>query len=144
MTTQKDLSYFKIRLQELLNASFPERAWDKHFIEQRSQVAALTYEAAFKAGNSISHCDEIAAIVLFEGLQFSRFDIIFKVICQEFDTLMADEALRPFALQMLQVCEPIFEAYDTSDDFASTTDLNYLYTELTGTIAIWINENGLQ
>jgi hypothetical protein len=29
---QKDLSYFRLRLQELLNSSFPEKAHDQKFI----------------------------------------------------------------------------------------------------------------
>lgn len=35
-TQPKDLSYFKLRLQELLNTSFPEKAHDQKFIDQRS------------------------------------------------------------------------------------------------------------
>ncbi|WP_432419550.1 DUF1896 family protein [Flavobacterium marginilacus] len=36
MDTHKDLSYFRLRLQELLNTSFPEKANDQKFIEERS------------------------------------------------------------------------------------------------------------
>ena len=143
-TEQRDLSYFALRLQELLNTSFPERAWDTKFINQRSSRAANAYEGAFRAGNSVSQCDHIADYVLFEGLHFSKFDTLFQVICNEFDTRMADEELRPFALKMLPVCEPVFTNYRLMDDFAYTIEFNLLYTELTGTIAIWIEENGLQ
>lgn len=31
---QKDLSYFRLRLQVLLNSSFPEKAHDQKFIDQ--------------------------------------------------------------------------------------------------------------
>lgn len=57
---------------------------------------------------------------------------------------MADEELRPFSLRMFPVCEPVFVNYKLTDDFAYTLDFDRLYTELTGTIAIWIEENGLQ
>lgn len=143
-TPQKDLSYFRLRLQELLHTSFPEIAWDTSFINQRSSWAANAYEGAFIAGNPIEQCNEIADYILFEGLHFSKFDTVFQVVCNEFDTVMADEELRPFAIRMLSICEPVFNTYELTDDFAYGTDYDLLYTELTGTIAIWIEENGLQ
>ena len=144
MDTQKDLSYFRLRLQELLNTSFPEKANDQKFIEQRSSWATNAYEGAFQSGNTIEKCNEIANYILFEGLHFSKFDTLFQVVCNEFDTIMADEELRLFALKMFPICKPIFDGYELTDDFAYNTDFELLYTELTGTIAIWIAENGLQ
>ncbi|MNR04570.1 hypothetical protein D3C85_1205450 [compost metagenome] len=143
-TQQKDLSYFALRLQELLNISFPEKAWDTKFINQRSSWAATAYEGAFLAGNPVSQCNHIAEYILFEGLHFSKFDTVFQVVCNEFDTRMADEELRPFALKMYPVCESVFANYKLTDDFAYTREFDLLYTELTGIIAIWIEENGLQ
>lgn len=143
-TSPKDLSYYTVRLQELLHISFPKKAHDSKFIDQRSALAANAYQNAFLAGNTASQCHEIAQYILFEGLHFSQFDSIFQVVCNEFDTRMSDEELRPFALKMLTVCEPVFANYDLSDDFAFTPEYDLLYTELTGTIALWIEENGLQ
>ncbi|KVV15021.1 DUF1896 domain-containing protein [Flavobacterium sp. TAB 87] len=143
-TQQKDLSYFRLRLQELLNTGFPEKSWDKQFINERSSWVAKAYEGAFLSGNTIEQCNEIASYILFEGLHFSKFDTVFQVVCNECDTIMADEELRPFALKMFPVCESVFVGYQLEDDFAYTTDFEILYTELTGTIAIWIEENGLQ
>ena len=143
-TQQKDLSYFKLRLQELLNTSFPEKAHDEKFINQRSSWAANAYEGAFQSGNDIEKCNEIANYILFEKLHFSKFDTVFQVVRNEFDTIMADEELRPFALKMFPVCEPVFARYELTDDFAYGFEFDLLYTEITGTIAIWIEENGLQ
>ncbi|MTD67692.1 DUF1896 domain-containing protein [Flavobacterium sp. LC2016-13] len=139
----KNLSYFRLRLQELLNTSFPEKAHDVKFIDQRSSWAANSYEGAFLAGNSQGQCEHIAEYILFEGLHFSMFDTIFQVVCNEFDTRMADEELRPFALKMLRVCQPVFINFTLTDDFADTVEFDLLYTELTGTIAIWIEDYGL-
>lgn len=144
MSKQKELSYFGLKLQELLNSSFPELSGDKAFISLRSQRAANTYEDAFKAGNSVEQCDKIAELILFEGLHFSKFDIVFKAVCNEFDTIMADEELHPFAWKMLTVCESVFEQYPLTEDFADSPEYEMLYTELTGTIQIWIEDNGLQ
>lgn len=140
----KDLSYFKLRLQELLNTSFPELSGDKEFITHRSRLAAHAYEGAFKSGNRIELCNEIAEYILFEGLHFSKFDTIFKVVCNEFYTIMADEELGPFALKMLPVCTSVFKQYPLSEEFADSPEFELLYTELTGTIQIWIEEHGLQ
>lgn len=139
----KELSYFELRLQELLNTSFPEIASDQKFIVQRSELAGSAYEDAFRVGFPIEECNLIANQVLFEGLHFSKFDTIFQVVCHEFDSLMADDDLRPFALKMLPVCEPVFATYELTDDFAYSYEFDKLYTELTGTIAIWIGEHGL-
>jgi len=140
----KDLSYFKLKLQELLNSSFPEKSNDFQFIELRSRWAANAYEAAFLAGNNIDQCIEIVNYILFEGLHFSQFKTIFQVVCNEFDTIMADEELRPFALKMFPICNPVFQNYELTDDFEDTAEYDLLCTELTGTIALWIEENGLQ
>ena len=142
-TPQKDLSYFRLRLQELLNNSFPEKALDQKFIEQRSSWAANANDGAFRSGNTIEQCNEIANYILFEHLHFSKFDTIFHVVCNEFDTLMADEELRAFALKVFPICEPVFTGYELTDDFAYTYEFDALYTEVTGTIAMWIEENGL-
>lgn len=104
----KDLSYFKLKLQELLNSSFPQKAHDYKFIEQRSKWASNAYEAAFIAGNSIDQCTELGNYILLEGLDFSKFDTGFHVVCNEFDTIMADETLRPFALKLLPICDSVF------------------------------------
>ena len=40
---QKDLSYFRLRLQELLNTSFPEKANDQKFIEENGRKLFLLY-----------------------------------------------------------------------------------------------------
>lgn len=143
-TPQKELSYFRLRLQGLLNSSFPEKAHDQKFIDLRSSWASKAYEGAFRAGNPIEQCNEIANYILFEGLHFSKFDTVFQVVCNEFDTLMADEELRPFALKMLPVCEPVFAGYTLTGDFAYGYEFDLLYTEITGAIAIWIEENGIQ
>ncbi|QHC86634.1 hypothetical protein AS589_08115 [Empedobacter brevis] len=142
-TQQKDLSHFRLRLQELVNTSFPEKANDQKFIDQRSSWAANAYKGALHSGNTIEKCHEIADYILFENLHFSKFDTIFQVVCNEFDTLMADEKLRPFALKMFSVCKPVFAKYKLTDDFAYTYEFDKLYSEITEAIAIWIEENGL-
>lgn len=47
---QKDLSFFRLRLQELLNSRFPEKARGLKIIEQRFWWAINAYQGAFSAG----------------------------------------------------------------------------------------------
>lgn len=142
--TRKDLSYYTVRLVELLHTSFPELSDDFKFISGRSRMAADAYEGAFRSGNPIAICNSAADNILFQNLRFSKFDVVFKVVCNEFYLLMPDEVLRLFAIKMFSVCEPVFELYCLTEDFADSAEFDQLYTELTGTIQIWIEENGIQ
>ncbi|SKA32941.1 protein of unknown function [Chitinophaga eiseniae] len=145
MTTQKnEYSYYKVKLRELLRSSFPELASNTKFIEDRSNWAAKAYEGAFMAGNPVEECDRIADAILFENLHFSKYDTVFRVVCEEFDTLMADDDLRPFALKMLPICKPVFARYELTENFQDSPEYDRLYSELTGTIQIFIEQNGLQ
>lgn len=141
---REDLSYFTLTLQSFLNESFPELANDKTFIGERSDLAAQTYANALLAGHTHPEASKLANEVLYEGLHFSKFDMLFKVICNEFDSQMPDNELRPFALKMYPLCTDVFSKYSTDEpEFADSADYELLYTELTGTVAIHIEENGL-
>ena len=138
------MSYFTLTLQSYLNESFPESAVDTTFIQERSDLAAQTYADALLAGHTHPEASELSNAVLYEGLHFSQFDMLFKVVCNEFDSLMADDELRPFALKVYPLCKGVFENYTTDEpDFIDTPAYQLLYTELTGTIAIYIEEFGL-
>lgn len=55
---------------------------------------------------------------------------------------MSDDKLRSFAEKMYPICLPVFEKYDIDTvDFESTNSFMMLYTELTGTIQIWLEES---
>lgn len=45
---------------------------------------------------------------------------------------------------MFLYCVEVFENYDLHQDFEGTKVYNELYTELTGQIQLWIEENGVQ
>jgi len=89
-TGQGDLSYFALTLQSYLNESFPESAVDTTFIQERSDLAAQTYADALLAGHTHPEASELSNAVLYEGLHFSQFDMLFKVVCNEFDSLMSE------------------------------------------------------
>ncbi|PUV24455.1 DUF1896 family protein [Sphingobacterium athyrii] len=140
----QDYSYYHSKLVEHVESSFPERSKDSKFIEQRARWAANAYDGAFRAGNHVNNCDEIADFILYEGLHFSKFDTLFEVLTYEFNDVFDELDFRDFALKILPHCVDIFGRYDLTDDFAYTTDYDLLYTELTGLIALWIEENGIR
>lgn len=140
----QDYSYYKLKLQDHIDSSFPERSADTNFIDQRARWAANAYDGAFRAGNPINECNEIADGILYEGLHFSKFDSLFEVLSYEFSDVFDELDYRDFALKILPKCQECFEHYELTDDFAYTTGYDLLYTELTGFIAIWIEQNGIR
>lgn len=140
----QDFSYYQLKLQDHIDSSFPERSGDNKFISRRARWAANAYEGAFRSGNHVNKCNEIANYILYEGLHFSRFDTLFEVLTYEFSDVFDELDYRDFALKILPQCEEIFGHYELTDDFAYTTDYDLLYTELTGFIAIWIEGNGIR
>ena len=69
---------------------------------------------------------------------------MFEVLSYEFSDVFDELDFRDFALKILPKCEECFSHYELTDDFAYTTDYDLLYTELTGFIAIWIEQNGIR
>lgn len=141
--TGKEISYYELRLRELLNESYPNLATDEKLIKERADLAAQAYENAYKSGISGLEADEVANSVLFQGLNFSPFDVIFRVVCDEFSQEIPDDELRPFALKIFPECTDVFEKYELHKDFEDTPEYDELYSELTDHIQIWIEENGL-
>ncbi|MGL5234773.1 MAG: DUF1896 family protein [Empedobacter falsenii] len=68
---QKDLSYFRLRLQELLNSSFPEKAHDPKFIDQRSSWTANAYEGAFRSFSSTFGNTDVSSSLFFQLISLS-------------------------------------------------------------------------
>jgi hypothetical protein len=59
------------------------------------------------------------------------------------DEVPEDEA-KDLALKLLPECEAVFAQYPLSDGFADESEYELLYTELTGTIALYLESHELQ
>ncbi|KAA6333790.1 hypothetical protein EZS27_017832, partial [termite gut metagenome] len=112
-------------------------------ITSRSEAAAESYEQAVRNGSNPIEAAEQANAVLFEGLHFSKHDTLVTVIWNEFAGVVPQSEAGAFALSLLPACEPVFAKYPLWDDFAYTSEFDLLYTELTGTISIYLDEHGL-
>ncbi|AZA92897.1 DUF1896 family protein [Chryseobacterium nematophagum] len=137
---EKDVTYYKERLQNLLSNSFPELVPNTALIEQRSQWAKIVYDGAIRSGSSIEQCEYYTDHILFEKFHFSKFETVSNIINNNFGNLMKHDELKSFSLKMLKLCAPIFDKYELSDDFAYTYDFDKLCMEITASILSWINQ----
>lgn len=137
----RDISYFELRLEELLNQSHPELAKDQESITAQGNLAAKTYADAIKRGDNHLEASYEANEVLFSNLPFSKMDMLFNVVCNEFNRDILDNELRSFAEKVYPICEPVFNQYKLDKDFEDNEMYDPLYNELTGTIQLWMDEN---
>jgi len=139
-----ELSYYQLTLQSFLQESHPELANDVEFIASRGDLAAQTYSQSIKTGQSHNYAEALANEVLYKGLYFSKHDTLVNVLWNEFNEEVPQGSAKNMAQKLLEYCEGIFAKYPLSDDFAYEPEFNNLYTELTGTIVLWMEEHELQ
>lgn len=140
----QELSYYRLLLLSFLKESHPELAGDSDFIAARADSAAEEYSESVRSGSTHDAASEAANQVLFAGLHFSKYDVIVTVLWNEFSDEVPQGSAKTLALQLLPVCEEVFAKYPLSDDFQFEPAFDNLYTEITGTILIWLDENGIQ
>lgn len=127
-----------------LHESFPELSDDMAFIIARSDLASEAYENAVRAGYSPFEAVDFANEVLFQDLHFSKHDTLVTILWNEFAGMISQGSAKETAIKLLPECEQVFAKYSLSDDFAYSPEFELLYTELTGTISIYLEEHGLQ
>ena len=145
METKKELSYFRLKFENYLSEHFPELLGDKPFITARADEALSTYCDAVAQGFSHPEAESMANEVLHRGLHFSKYDTLVSVLENEFEKELPSplpERLTPMLLKNKAV-QSVFDKYGLSDDFGASPEYEKLYTELTGTIILLIEVNGL-
>ena len=145
METKKELSYFRLKLENYLSEHFPELLGDKPFITARADEALTTYCDAVAQGFSHPEAESMASEVLHRGLHFSKYDTLVSVLENEFEKELLSplpERLSPILLKNKAV-QSVFDKFELTDDFGATPEYEKLYTELTGTIVLLIEVNGL-
>lgn len=145
MDTKKELSYFRLKLENYLSEHFPELLGDKPFITARADEALSAYCDAVAQGFSHPEAESMANEVLHRGLHFSKYDTLVSVLENEFEKELPSplpERLSPILLKNKAV-QNVFDKYELTDDFGATPEYEKLYNELTGTIVLIIEVNGL-
>ena len=144
-TTKKELSYFRLKLENYLSEYFPEMMSDNPFITARADEALTSYCDAVAQGFSHPEAETMASEVLCQGLHFSKNDTLASVLENEFEKELPSplpERLTPILLKNKAV-QSVFDKYELTDDFGASPEYEKLYTELTGTIVLLIEVNGL-
>ena len=145
METKKELSYFRLKLENYLSEHFSEMLSDKPFITARANEALSTYCDAVAQGFSHPEAESMASEVLHRGLHFSKYDTLVSVLENEFERELPaplPEKLVPILLSNKAV-QATFDKFGLTDTFASDEQYDRLYTELTGTIVLLIESNNL-
>lgn len=140
-----ELSYYGLSLLSYLRDSHPLLAADRSFIAERADRAAEAYSDAIHAGGTHSDAEAAASDELYRGLHFSVYTTLVHILWDEFASEVPEEAARAVALRLLAlpVFRDVLAKYDLTDDFAATPGYESLYTELTGTVQILL-EDGIQ
>ena len=144
-TTKKELSYFRLKLENYLSEHFPEMMSDKPFITSRADEALTAYCDAVAQGFSHPEAEVMASEVLYQGLHFSKYDTLVSVLENEFEKELPfplPERLAPILLRNKAI-QNVFGQYDLTEDFVASPKYEELYTELTGTIVLIIENNDL-
>ena len=142
---KKEVSFFRLKLESYMSEHHPERLGDKEFITARADMALTAYCDAVAQGFNHLEAERIASEVLFSGLHFSKYDTLVSVIENEFEKELPyplPERLTPILLKNKAV-QSVFDKYELTDDFGASPEYEKLYTELTGTIVLLIEVNGL-
>lgn len=145
MTAKKELSYFRLKLETYLKEHFPEMLGDNPFITARADEALTTYCDAVAQGFTHPEAETMASEVLFQGLHFSKYDTLVFVLENEFEKELPSplpKRLSPILLRNKAI-QDVFSEYDLTDDFGASPEYEKPYTELTGTIVLLIESNGL-
>ena len=140
-----ELSYFRLKLTAYLRNHQPELVDDVTLVFSRSDAAHTAYCDAVAQGFSHPEAESIASNVLFEGLHFSKYDTLMSVLENEFETELPSplpERLAPILLKNKAILS-VFGKYDLTDNFVASPQYEQLYTELTGTIVLIIEQNSL-
>ena len=144
-TTKKELSYFRLKLEAYLGEHYPERVNENTFVTARADEALAAYCDAIAQGFSYPEAEVMASEVLYQGLHFSKYDTLVSVLENEFEKELPSplpERLTPMLLKNKAV-QSVFDKYELTDDFGASPEYENLYTELTGTIVLLIEVNGL-
>lgn len=141
--TTYDFSYYQLTLLAYLKESHPLLVDDIKFVKDRAKESVDTYLSAIKEGYIAATAQELGNEVLFRDLLFSKHDMLVSVLWNEFPDIVAQSEAKEFAIKIQLESEIVFSKYQLSDEFDYSTEYDKLYTELTGFIDIWLEENEL-
>lgn len=142
-TPQGELSYYGLSLLSFLADSHPDLTGDKALIAERADRAAEVYSDTIKSGLTHIEAEERAADELYRGLHFSPYNTLLNILWDEFSTEIPEDEAPALARKLLPLCAGVLKKYPLGDDFTATPEYDLLYTELTGTVQILLEDGSL-
>ena len=144
-TVPAELSYYGLYLLDYLRKYHPDKVSDTGLISGREEAASETFEKARRAGSSTEAAQEEAMRVLLEGLHFSPYALLREVVENEFADEVAASDREAFCRKLFPYLKNLLGGYDMSDDtFALSPEHDLLYTELVGTVMLYLESYGVQ
>ena len=145
-TIPADLSYYGLYLLDYLRKYHPDKVSDTDLIAEREEAATTAFEMERLAGSTVEYAHEEAMRVLLRGLHFSPYALLREVVENEFADEVAESGREAFCRKLYPYLTNLFAGYDTSDDtFALSPGHDLLYTELVGTVMLYLEEgHGVQ
>ena len=144
-TTTRELDYYELYLLDYLRQHRFSQQHDRDFIRARADEAAETYEQERRNGHSMDQAQELAMTALTKGLHYSQYDILLDVIDTEFEKSVPPVLHEQLAENLLPFMGKVFSIYDlANDDFALSDEYQNLHDELTGAVALYLGQYGIQ
>lgn len=144
-TVPAELSYYGLYLLDYLRKYHPDKVSDTYLIAEREEAAATTFEKERSAESTVEYAHEEAMRVLLHGLHFSPYALLREVVENEFADEVAESGREAFCNELYPYLTNLFAGYDTSDDtFALSPGHDLLYTELVGTVMLYLESYGVQ
>lgn len=138
-----ELSYYGLYLLKYLQENHPDKSNDSAFIQERADQAAAVFEQARLEDYSPDGAQELAMATLLDGLHFSPYNMLIEILWNEFENEIEPSSAPALALNILSTFADILSGYTISDDFAQSPEYDMLYTELTGAIVTYFEQNGI-
>ena len=133
-----ELSYYRLTLLSFLKDNHPELFRDGDLVSERVELATQTYSNSIKEGFDHTQAEAFANLNLFNGLHFSKYNTLKKIIWDEFEQEIDSDSADAVVIELLPQCDEIFSQYDLNDEFSYSVEFDLLYKELTGTVLIWL------
>lgn len=138
-TLPAELSYYGLYLLDYLRKYHPDKVTDTDLVGEREEAATVTFEKERLAGGTVETAHEEAMRVLLRGLHFSPYALLTEVVEREFSDEVPESGREAFCRDLYPHLKKLFAGYDTSDDtFALSPAHDLLYTELVGTVVLYL------
>ena len=142
------LNAFTLQLTQFLIENHPDKVSDTGFIQDRGQRAVETFASCSRQGMNVEESLHEATQVLYQGLHFSPYRMVYDMVESHFGYLPFNpEARHAFCMKMMELAAPVFERNmpkTGNDDFEGSPAYHRTRIQVKNTIDKYLKTNGLQ